>query len=140
MQLGVKCAVPEVGVILNFSITDLEEAVLPTTEDLLGDDRIQDCIDILGKILQQQRAPLLNALQHLPVYFQDEWLRFVKGNQKDRTVGPCSFDDSSKAIPDDLACRLSSFLTNSRLSWPHACSYQKACLINVFGLGLLQDA
>ena len=67
--------IPEIWVVLNLSVANLQEVILPSTEDLLGDDRVQDCIYVLRKILQQQWASLLNALQNLPVKPNTEQLR-----------------------------------------------------------------
>ena len=56
---------PELAVDLHFRIAESDEGRVAAPERALADDRVQDRLNVLGHILDQQRQPVLNALDHL---------------------------------------------------------------------------
>ena len=52
---------PEVGVIVDLSLSQLEDEALATTNDLLSNDGVQHCINVLWQVLNQEGLAILNA-------------------------------------------------------------------------------
>jgi len=58
-------AAPELGVDLDLRVAEPDEGRVATPERALADDRVEDRLDVLGQVLDQQRQPVLDALDHL---------------------------------------------------------------------------